>query len=48
VAEVAKLADGVVVGSAIVKFIEANAASPQLPAKLEAFTRRLTAPLQQP
>jgi tryptophan synthase alpha chain len=45
VAEVARLADGVVVGSAIVKFIEANAASPELPAKLEAFTRQLTAPL---
>jgi tryptophan synthase alpha chain len=45
VAEVAKLADGVVVGSAIVKFIEVNSASPELPAKLEAFTRQLTAPL---
>jgi tryptophan synthase alpha chain len=45
VAEVAKLADGVVVGSAIVKFIEANAASPELPKKLEEFTRQLTAPL---
>ena len=45
VAEVAKLADGVVVGSAIVKFIEANAASPDLPKKLEEFTRQLTAPL---
>jgi len=48
VAEVARLADGVVVGSAIVKFIEANAHSPQLAANLEAFTRRLTAPLRQP
>jgi tryptophan synthase alpha chain len=47
VAEVARLADGVVVGSSIVKFIEANSASPELPAKLEAFTRQLTAPLQQ-
>lgn len=46
VAEVARLADGVVVGSAIVKFIEMNAASPELPAKLEIFTRQLTAPLQ--
>ena len=45
VAEVAQLADGVVVGSAIVKFIEANSAAPDLPAKLEAFTRQLTAPL---
>jgi tryptophan synthase alpha chain len=48
VAEVARLADGVVVGSAIVKFIEANGASPDLPAKLEAFTRQFTAPLHQP
>ena len=46
VAEVARLADGVVVGSAIVKFIEANSASPELPAKLAAFTRQLTAPLR--
>ena len=45
VAEVAKLADGVVVGSAIVKFIEANGNAADLPAKLEAFTRQLTAPL---
>jgi tryptophan synthase alpha chain len=48
VAEVARLADGVVVGSAIVKFIEANGGSPDLAAKLEAFTRQLTAPLHQP
>jgi tryptophan synthase alpha chain len=47
VAEVARLADAVVVGSAIVKFIEANAASVDLPARLEAFTRQLTAPLHQ-
>jgi tryptophan synthase alpha chain len=45
VAEVARLADGIVVGSAIVKFIEANSNSPELPAKLEAFTRALSAPL---
>jgi tryptophan synthase alpha chain len=45
VAEVASMADGVVVGSAIVKFIETNGADPDLPAKLEAFTRQLTAPL---
>jgi tryptophan synthase alpha chain len=45
VAEVARLADGVVVGSAIVKFIEANGASTELPARLEAFTRKLTTPL---
>lgn len=46
VAEVAQLADGIVVGSAIVKCIEANGTSPDLPAKLEAFTRQLTAPLR--
>ena len=46
VAEVARLADGVVVGSAIVKFIEAHSAAPDLPAKLQAFTRQLTAPLR--
>jgi tryptophan synthase alpha chain len=46
VAEVARLADGVVVGSAIVKFVEAHSAAPDLPARLEAFTRQLTAPLQ--
>ena len=45
VEEVARLADGVVVGSAIVKFIEANSASRELPAKLEEFTRQLSAPL---
>lgn len=46
VEEVAKLADGIVVGSAIVKCIEANAASPDLASKVEAFTRELTAPLR--
>ena len=46
VAEVARTADGVVVGSAIVQFIESNAASPDLASKLEGFTRRLTAPLR--
>lgn len=45
VEEVARLADGVVVGSAIVKCIEANRTSPDLPAKVEAFTRNLTASL---
>jgi tryptophan synthase alpha chain len=47
VAEVAQLADGIVVGSAIVKCIEANSASPDLPEKVEAFTRYLTEPLRQ-
>ncbi len=46
VSEVARLADGVVVGSAIVKCIEENAAIPGLNAKLESFTRNLTAPLR--
>lgn len=46
VAEVAGLADGVVVGSAIVKCIERNAAEPDLAARVEAFTRELTAPLR--
>jgi tryptophan synthase alpha chain len=46
VAEAAKLADGVVVGSAIVKFIEAHAASPRLADELEEFTRELTRPLR--
>ncbi len=43
VAEVATIADAVVVGSAIVKFIETSAASPDLAAKLESFTHQLTA-----
>lgn len=46
VAEVARIADGVVVGSAIVKFIETHAASASLPQDLEAFTRHLTGPLR--
>ncbi len=46
VKEVAAIADGVVVGSAIVKCIEANAASPDLTKKVEAFVSTLTAPLR--
>ncbi len=46
VAEVARLTDGVVVGSAIVKFIEENAAAPDLGSKLQAWTHRLTSPLR--
>ena len=46
VAEVSKLADGIVVGSAIVKCIEANGTSPDLAEKVEAFTRDLTRPLK--
>ena len=45
VAEAARIADGVVVGSAIVKFIEMHANEPDLPARLEAFTRHLTGSL---
>jgi tryptophan synthase alpha chain len=47
VAEVARFADGVVVGSAIVKTIEAYMDSPDLPERVEAFTRKLSAPLRE-
>lgn len=46
VSEVAQVADGVVVGSAIVKCLEGNAGLPDAAGRLEAFTRRLTAPLR--
>jgi len=46
VGEVAALADGVVVGSALVKFIENNSAAPNAADRLETFTRSLTAPLR--
>lgn len=46
VAEAARLADAVVVGSAIVQFIETHRASPDLAARLETFTGGLTAPLR--
>jgi len=42
VAETAQVADGVVVGSSIVKCIEVNASAPDLPAKVEIFVRHLT------
>ncbi|HEY7304826.1 MAG TPA: tryptophan synthase subunit alpha [Bryobacteraceae bacterium] len=48
VGEVAQVADGVVVGSAIVKCMEANAGLPDAADRLETFTRRLTAPLRVP
>jgi tryptophan synthase alpha chain len=48
VGEVAQVADGVVVGSAIVKCMEANSGLPDAADRLEAFTRRLTAPLRVP
>jgi tryptophan synthase alpha chain len=46
VAEAARLADGVVVGSAIVRQIEKHVAEKDLASELETFTRRLTAPLR--
>jgi len=46
VAETARLADAVVVGSAIVQFIETHGASADLAGHLETFTRSLTAPLR--
>jgi tryptophan synthase alpha chain len=46
VAEVGEIADGVVVGSAIVKCIEQNANERDLASRVEAFTRFLTAPLR--
>ena len=46
VAEVAETADGVVVGSAIVRFIENGADDPRLPQKLEEFIRELSSPLR--
>lgn len=46
VAEVGEIADGVIVGSALVKRIEDSAQSPQLAADLEKFTSDLTAPLR--
>jgi tryptophan synthase alpha chain len=47
VAEAAAIADGIVVGSAIVHCIERYGKAPDLCARLEEFTRRLTAPLRQ-
>ena len=42
----AKLADGVVVGSALVKVVETFGSSPDLEAKLEAFARELKAGME--
>jgi len=44
-AEVGRLADGVVVGSAFVRVVEQNLNSPDLEAKLEAFARSLSSAL---
>jgi tryptophan synthase alpha chain len=46
VREVAAVADGIVVGSALVKCIERHAGTPELQHEVEQFTRRLTAPLR--
>ena len=46
VAEVARIADAIVVGSAIVRQIEACGEKPDLAEQVAAFTRRLTAPLR--
>ena len=46
VAGAARLTDGVAVGSAIVKFIEDNATSPDLATRLEVWTRQLSSPLR--
>lgn len=48
VAEVARIADGVVVGSALVKCIEAHSAQVSLEDDVERFTRSLTEPLSEP
>ncbi len=45
VRQVAALADGVVVGSALVKLIETHSAAPDLAYRLETFTSQLTNPL---
>ena len=47
VAEVARFADGIVVGSAIVRMIETNKNAPNLASLLENFTLQLTAPLRE-
>ncbi|HEX2223496.1 MAG TPA: tryptophan synthase subunit alpha [Thermoanaerobaculia bacterium] len=46
VAAVGEVADGVVVGSALVRLIEENGGDPNLPALLEERVRELSAPLQ--
>jgi tryptophan synthase alpha chain len=47
IAAVGEIADGVVVGSALVRLIEENAGSPGLPLMLEDRVRDLSAPLRQ-
>ena len=48
VAAVGEIADGVVVGSALVRLIEENGGDPELPALLEDRVRELSAPLRRP
>ena len=46
VADVAQMADGVVVGSALVRLVEEHGTDPELPGKLEARVAELVAPLK--
>jgi tryptophan synthase alpha chain len=43
--KVGRIADGVVVGSALVQLVEQGPEDPDLPAAVEAETQRLSAPL---
>jgi tryptophan synthase alpha chain len=43
---VARMADGVVIGSAFVRFIEQHQADPELPTQLEVFTRPIAAAIR--
>ena len=45
VRKVGAVADGVIVGTAVVRVVEQNAASADLPAKLEALARELSSGL---
>ena len=45
-AAIAAYADGIVVGSALVRLIEENAASPDLESRIEELCRTLRAPLR--
>jgi tryptophan synthase alpha chain len=45
-AEVARVADAVVIGSAFVRFIEQHGGDPNLPAALESFTRPIAAAIR--
>jgi tryptophan synthase alpha chain len=46
VASVGEIADGVVVGSSLVRLIEEGAGDPDLPVRLEGLARELSAPLK--